>query len=113
MTFKPPEYEILITKAENGYILSRNDWEDDDIITKHRRIVEGITELLYEIADYFGYPYDKFSHENLSVTWDKSGHKVEGEVAEEVSEKEWLDGKRKWTKAQLVAEQRERKTNQR
>jgi hypothetical protein len=72
--------------------------EDDSFILIHNTIditeegvklpsqtfstIQGETEketlqlLLYRIAEEFGFGYDKFSKENINITFDKKGHKV-------------------------------------
>lgn len=83
---------IEIKKVENGFIikqvyLNTETKDGRKIYTEEITVVEeedGINsekdvmiQLLYEIADKFGIDYDKFSSENLNITFDKKGHKVE------------------------------------
>lgn len=60
-----PEYEILITRADNGYILTRTEEIESDGVRKYRTVVteeetfdakgekEAARTLLYEILTYF------------------------------------------------------------
>ena len=82
--FHIPEYEIKILQADNGFIVTQHNWEDDhDIITNREVIEDSVDEreslerLLYKVAEKFGEPYLKYSETNLNITWDKKGDKVE------------------------------------
>jgi len=76
--------ELKIIQAENGYILESWCEDEDDKITKAFVLVEEtendatcLKNMLLLVAEHFGYMYDKFSSENINITFDKKGHKVE------------------------------------
>lgn len=59
----PPDADYLVGQ-EIGFI------DNEDVRPAFERLV-------YELADLFGMPYNKFSRDNLKITWDLPGHKVE------------------------------------
>ena len=75
--------ELKIIEAENGYILESVCYETDIRLVKEYKVVEDVhgeldlIRLLENVAEYFGYGYDKFGKENINITFDKPGHKVE------------------------------------
>ena len=75
--------ELKIIEAENGYILESVYYETDIRLVKEYKVVEDVhgepdlIRLLENVAEYFGYEYDKFGKENINITFDKPGHKVE------------------------------------
>ena len=96
-------YSLIIEKINNGFLLSwKEDWTDEktgipDIKIKKEVIEEEyppqnylwkkeiknmdeeqytMKKLLERIADYFGYSYNKFSKNNLRITFDREGHKI-------------------------------------
>lgn len=81
--------QVNIKKVENGYIVRYSDKMEivisDDVNNKDNieyfktsdsaQIALG--KMLYEIADYFGNIYQKYQKNNLNITFDKIGHKLE------------------------------------
>jgi hypothetical protein len=83
-----PEQELRIIRAENGWILYWEEYTDEGIVMMREVIAEddlelmsmekeSMTRLLYRIAEYFGQLQDKYSKNNLNITWDKRGSRVE------------------------------------
>ncbi len=81
---------IEVHCAGNGFIIKENiyDHTDDDgkdIFDEKVSIInmdsdkEDLTKVFELIADWFGYSYDKYGKENLKISWDKKGHRVEEE----------------------------------
>jgi len=77
--------ECKILEAENGYIIEhQEEAEVDGVFETRRRVIEDETEdgkkvmidLLFAIADFFGYQYDKYGKENLKISMDELGHKM-------------------------------------
>jgi len=75
--------ELKIIEAENGYILESEYYETDIRLVKEYKVVEDVhsepdlIRLLENVAEHFGYGYDKWGKENINITFDKPGHKVE------------------------------------
>ena len=76
--------ELKIVEANNGYVLSRDVEQDENVWIEEIDVVEETDDtndlfrrLLEKVAEHFGMQYDKFSSENLNITFDKKGHKVE------------------------------------
>jgi len=76
--------ELKIVEANNGYILSHDVEQDENVWIEEIDVVEETDDtndlfrrLLEKVAEHFGMQYDKFSSENLNITFDKKGHKVE------------------------------------
>jgi len=76
---------LRIQQANNGFILLWHGPTDDPAINENQRIViedrddekECMRSMLYAVADHFGLHYDKWAKDNLSITFDKKGHKYE------------------------------------
>jgi hypothetical protein len=58
---------------ENGLFLGMEETVE---IVNNEEEKESIINLLYKVADWCGYNYDKYSKENINITWDKKGHKA-------------------------------------
>ena len=79
------EYNTTIKKVDNGYILETpTDTDEGDGQYTSYEVVEcngdekeTMKRLLEAITDYFGEGYNKFAKDNLNITWDKFGHKVD------------------------------------
>ncbi|MEK7560727.1 MAG: hypothetical protein AAB539_02105 [Patescibacteria group bacterium] len=86
-------YELTIKKIQNGFIL---EIPGDDAEEPHVEVIEEIAavpdeelfgtndetkiaigKLLARVAEYFGVHYDKFSEDNLKISFDKKGHKMD------------------------------------
>lgn len=70
------ETEYHISDSENSEKIYRTEkelfeFEDEDDVTK------ALKRLLERIAEELGYGYDKWIKENINITFDKKGHKVE------------------------------------
>jgi len=77
--------EINIKRVNNGFLVhvpSIGDEilddnyvieQEDDTAESERKALKG---LLENIANNIGFPYDKFSSNNLEITFDKKGHKI-------------------------------------
>lgn len=76
-------WEILISKAENGFILNYTEEHEDgstqvhEVIEDNDNEKEAMEKLLYRLADYFGMHNDRYAKDNLNITWDKKGDKAE------------------------------------
>ena len=76
---------LKIEEAENGYIAIYLEEEDDGVFRKVKKIFSNseteeddqktMENLLYFIADFFGFSYDKFSENNLNIKWNMKGGK--------------------------------------
>jgi hypothetical protein len=79
--------EIIRTKG-NGYIVVDTYLEeidegnkiysqDIDLIEDTGDDKDALKRLLESVAEKCGFSYDKYGKENLNITFDKKGHKVE------------------------------------
>ena len=74
---------LNIEKAENGWVLSHAEETEEGKYEVVKELVidemdnQGMTNLLMAVNDYFGKSYDKFGKENLNITWDGVGSKIE------------------------------------
>ena len=73
---------IVIEEADQGYVVRTycNEDEDGNISTGIDVIGEecekkNFEQLVYMLANILGFSYDKFSEENVKITWDRKGHK--------------------------------------
>jgi len=77
--------KITIETTDNGFIVSpgfndmeRGDGDGGQAVfqeiddNEHR----ALTQVLEHVAQLY-FPYDKYSKNNVRITWDKKGHKVE------------------------------------
>jgi len=76
--------ELRISEANNGYVLSYDIEQDENVWTEEIEVVEEIDDendlfrrLLEKVAEYFGMEYNKWGSENVNITFDRKGHKVE------------------------------------
>lgn len=79
--------ELNIKKVNNGYILSWKEQDDEGTLIERCEVLEEQkfdgdssleTKILLEfIANHFGYSYDRYGKNNLNITFDGLGHKVE------------------------------------
>jgi hypothetical protein len=71
------ETTITITEVDNGYIVTyagnHSIFESSDPMDDR----PGITKTLEHVVGLLGYPYDKWSENNVNITWDRKGHKHE------------------------------------
>ena len=73
---------LELFEVENGWVLKTVYPEvvgasDSCFVFVDDETRETLTPILEAIADKLGFGYDKFIHDNLSITWDKKGHKAE------------------------------------
>lgn len=74
---------LNIEQVENGWILSRREQtEENKWVTVKELILdeteyEGIRSLLMAVNDFFGKNYDKYGSNNLKISFDGLGSKVE------------------------------------
>ena len=67
----------------DGYIIKYQEVVDEDetediyLAFNGDDEKESMIKLLTAIAEHFGFVYDKFSPNNLNITFDRKGHKVE------------------------------------
>ena len=94
------EWKVNITKAENGFIMSWKENLDDNTTVIRRHVSEetyyydseylmyeelqgvdsekvAFTRMVYALADHFGFTYNKYGSDNLKITWDSKGEKLE------------------------------------
>lgn len=76
--------ELRIKEVSNGFVLSWWYRETEDREVTDMVVVEDTGDehdlfqrFLEKVAEHFGYTYDKWGKENLSITFDRKGHKVE------------------------------------
>lgn len=81
--------ELSIRETLNGYILTWYEEQVDDDGRKFKEkkelSIEEIDEnendamkrMLEQVAEYFGYCYDKYGEENLDINFSKKGYKLE------------------------------------
>lgn len=76
--------DLKIIQADNGFILVSGIINDDNTKEFQYVVVEDtdneqecIASMLTKVAEHFGFVYDKFSPNNLNITFDKKGHKVD------------------------------------
>jgi transposase len=76
-------WELKIEKTENGFILSHKEEIEEEKFEIIKEVIEEgddeketMKRLLERVAEYFGVRYDKYAKDNLSIAWDKKGHKI-------------------------------------
>lgn len=75
---------MIINTVEGGYIVkaiyNSRDSQVFVIANPYSSVEneekEGIAKLLYKINELVGFEEDRFSKENLNITWDRPGRKV-------------------------------------
>ena len=77
-------WKIEIEKIDNGYILLWKEELEDGTFRIEKEVIEEsdtekktISRLLYRIAEFFGDSYDKYGKENLRISWNKKGRKID------------------------------------
>ena len=66
---------LRLEKTTNGYIVM--DGPDTELIEDTGDEKDCISRLLYRVAEWAGCDYQKYGSENLNITFDKKGHKLE------------------------------------
>lgn len=75
--------KLEIEQISNGFIISYDEEWEDGIRTEKETIEETDSEketmskLLYRISEHFGIMENKWNSDNLKITWDKEGSKVD------------------------------------
>jgi len=72
-------YSITVEKIDNGFLLLHREQLDDDYIQVCKEAFkdedgedEGIVDVLYTIAEYFGIHYSKHNKNNLEISFKKN-----------------------------------------
>ena len=73
-------WTVKVTKAENGFVVTRRCYIDDTkegvpIYREEHIVCEDMIGMLYTVADEFGEGYDKYNKENLNIDMSKKGHR--------------------------------------
>ena len=89
--------ELRVVQGRNGYSISWKEYTDDnnqidyieffqesslrdnEFEPELKNITDEqhcFTKLVYALAEHFSLGYDKFSEDNLKITWDKKGDKL-------------------------------------
>ena len=76
--------ELRISTANNGFILYSKVETEDNVWVEEMEVVEETNDehdlfrrMLEKVAEYFGITYNKYGHDNINITFDKKGCKVE------------------------------------
>jgi len=76
--------ELKIIESGSGYVLVSDCWETDDRMETNYVPIEDfageedcLKRMLEAVADHFGFHYDRYGRENINITFDRKGHKVE------------------------------------
>jgi hypothetical protein len=83
----PLKFTTTIEETENGYVVTHDSWETDDSTgaikqDSAKHCIEGserdgLTKLLTYIAEHYGEPYSKYGSDNVRISWDRKGSKLE------------------------------------
>ena len=72
---------IKIKQAENGYIITlprEQDTPESQIVIESKDDEkQAFIDLVNELAEQFGFSYDKWGENNLEISFSKKGHKLE------------------------------------
>lgn len=75
------DWKITIKKVNNGYIVEGpgGDMKEISVIEEisDDDEKEACKRLLEFVAEHFGFMHDKFAEDNLRISWDKKGRKIE------------------------------------
>lgn len=76
--------ELRIIQCDNGYVLIS---EIQVTATEKETVYDPVEDdgnsqdclkrMLLRVAEHFGFQYDKFNPDNLEITFNRKGHKVE------------------------------------
>jgi len=82
--------KFTIEKVDNGFIITDYIYVDDNedgtkkieeqvqvVNTENLSKTEELKTMLFKVADLLGYMYNKYGKENLNITFDKVGYKLE------------------------------------
>lgn len=82
-------YQCKIKKVNNGFIFEPHTYDEIEVIEEtatqeDRELYKtgdeekiALGKLLSRVAEYFGVEYDKWTEDNLSITFDRKGSKME------------------------------------
>ena len=81
--YTPAELYATIERVGNGFIVScpneeREVFEEIGDGVTMDGIQDAFTTALYNLAERMGFEYNKFRSDNLRISWDRKGSKVEG-----------------------------------
>ena len=73
---------LKIKQAENGYIITlprEQDTPEGQIVieSKDGEEKQAFIDLVNELAEQFGFIYNKWKEDNLKISFDLKGHKLE------------------------------------
>lgn len=87
--------KLTIEETTNGYVLTWNEEESEESggLIRRKKVIEdkplkeyedhdwrpnrrAMKELLAEVAEHFGYHYDKYKKYNLKITFKNKGYKL-------------------------------------
>ena len=73
--------QITIRQSDNGFFLEWKEYSENDAeyLLNYSRVVEAkegsedtaMADMLYQVAEFFGNVYQKYSDKNLNITFDK------------------------------------------
>jgi len=74
--------ELKIRKVSNGYLLTYLREEDKvEIAIEEPDEDDGeniaMSDMLYQVAEYFFYQYNKWGDKNLDINFKRKGHKLD------------------------------------
>lgn len=73
--------KVIIETTANGYILRNESREEDETEVEVFEETEGeeecFTRLAVRLSEILVRTYDKFGANNIRISWDRKGHKVE------------------------------------
>lgn len=78
----------IINTGDDGYIIrykfidaspeGKEIWNETlSVVEASDNDKDSMCKMLYKVAELFGEAYNKYSNENLSITFDKVGHRYE------------------------------------
>lgn len=80
--------KYIIETADNGYILTTPPESEEDrgevqVFEEYESEKKSFEALVYQLAEDFGFTYDKWKKDNLKISWNKKGHKYEDNIQPE------------------------------
>lgn len=67
--------KVTIETIKNGYILRIGN--ETEVFEESDSEEECFSHLATRLSEFFVKPYDKFGSDNIRISWDRPGHKVE------------------------------------
>lgn len=77
------KFKYIIEEAENGFYLRVQPSDSDDMVYVFEGAEEGFINLVKELSNQIIKPYDKFGTDNINISFDGKGHKVEDSGVQE------------------------------